>query len=640
MDIRAVLVAVLVLAPFGGALLCALLGAQRALRSAIVLATGAVLILSAVALAPAVPFRLAADSLFGLNLHRVVQAADALLLLIVLYYGLKHRRLLIIGLALAQLALVSWLEFFMVKGPLPTERILCDHLSLLMVLIISIVGSIICFQAIPYMHNHEHHYHTPKTRQPRFFFVMLLFLGGMNGLVLFNDLTFVYFFFEITTVCSFLLIGHDRTTIATQNALRALWMNSIGGTAFVLGIIAAYRETGSLQLQNILSAGGGGSGVYLLALALLCLAAFVKSAQFPFQSWLLGAMVAPTPVSALLHSSTMVKVGVYLVLRLAPGFTGTLLSDSVAVFGAFSFLAGAALAVGQSNGKKVLAYSTISNLGLIFACAGLNTAEAMTAAMLLLVFHAVVKAMLFLSVGAIEQHIASRDIEDMRGLYAVMPLTALITVAGVLMMIMPPFGVLLSKWMAMEAAAQNLYVIVMIALGSALTVIYWARWAGTLMSDPFAGRFRPEQQPLLTWLALGPLCVGSGALSVLSPWIYTRMIVPMMTSPYSPAYTLTSGGLENAYGTFAVLPLSVVAVFGLLVAGLALKRAFGARIAPAYMSGIQTGEPSMFRGPMNVPVKAEAKTYYMDTIFGEARLTRWVNLGGGVLLTLILGGAL
>ena len=640
MDIRAVLVAVLVLAPFGGALLCALLGAQRALRSAIVLATGAVLILSAVALAPAVPFRLAADSLFGLNLHRVVQAADALLLLIVLYYGLKHKRLLIVGLALAQLALVSWLEFFMVKGPLPTERILCDHLSLLMVLIISIVGSIICFQAIPYMHNHEHHYHTPKTRQPRFFFVMLLFLGGMNGLVLFNDLTFVYFFFEITTVCSFLLIGHDRTTIATQNALRALWMNSVGGTAFVLGIIAAYRETGSLQLQSILSAGGGGSGVYLLALALLCLAAFVKSAQFPFQSWLLGAMVAPTPVSALLHSSTMVKVGVYLVLRLAPGFTGTLLSDSVAVFGAFSFLAGAALAVGQSNGKKVLAYSTISNLGLIFACAGLDTAEAVTAAMLLLVFHAVVKAMLFLSVGAIEQHIASRDIEDMRGLYAVMPLTALITVAGVLMMIMPPFGVLLSKWMAMEAAAQNLYVIVMIALGSALTVIYWARWAGTLMSDPFAGRFRPEQQPLLTWLALGPLCVGSGVLSVLSPWIYTRMVVPMMTSPYSPAYTLTSGGLENAYGTFAVLPLSVVAVFGLLVAGLALKRAFSARIAPAYMSGIQTGEPSMFRGPMNVPVKAEAKTYYMDTIFGEARLTRWVNLGGGVLLTLILGGAL
>ena len=641
MDIRAGLIAVLVLAPFGGAILCAVLGAGRAIRSVIVLATGAVLIASALWLIPLVPFRLPAESFLGLNLHTLIQAADVVLLLIILYYGIKHKHLVIAALAVLQLLLTGYLEVFMLKGPLPVERVFCDHLALMMVLIISIVGSIICYQAIPYMENHEHHYHIVKSRQPRFFFVMLLFLGGMNGLVLFNDLTFIYFFFEVTTLCSFLLIGHDRTSIATQNALRALWMNSVGGSAFALGMIAAYRSTGTLDLQKILVAPWlTGSDIYLLGLALLCLAAFVKSAQFPFQSWLLGAMVAPTPVSALLHSSTMVKVGVYLALRLAPGFNGTLLSDSIAVFGAFSFLAGAALAVGQSNGKKVLAYSTISNLGLIFACTGLNSAAAMTAALLLLAFHAVVKAMLFLSVGAIEQHIASRDIEDMRGLYAVMPLTALITVAGVVMMIMPPFGVLLSKWMAMEAAANNIYVIVMVALGSALTVIYWARWAGTLMSDPFAGRFRPEHQPVLTWLALGPLCVGAGVMSVLAPWLYLRLIVPMMTSPYSPAYAFKGGGLENAYGTFAVLPLSAVALLGLAAAVIALKRAFRSKIVSPYLSGIQTGEPSMCRGPMNLSFKAEAKNYYLDTIFGEARLTDWVNLGGGILLTLILGGAL
>jgi ech hydrogenase subunit A len=640
MDLRAVLTAILIVAPFGGALLCAVLGTRKAIRSTIVLATGAVLIASALTLAPLVPFRLSAATFLGLDLHRTIQVADAVLLLIILYYGIRHKHPVIIALAALQLGLTTYLEGFLVKGTLPAERIFCDHLSLLMVLIISIVGSIICFQAIPYMENHEHHYHVMRSRQPRFFFVMLLFLGGMNGLVLFDDLMFIYFFFEVTTVCSFLLIGHDRTTIATRNALRALWMNSVGGTAFILGVIAAYLETGSLGLQMILTPWLAGSGVYLLALALLCLAAFVKAAQFPFQSWLLGAMVAPTPVSALLHSSTMVKVGVYMALRLAPGFTGTLLSQSVAVFGAFSFLAGAALAVGQSNGKKVLAYSTISNLGLIFACTGLNTAESMIAAMLLLAFHAVVKALLFLSVGAIEQHIESRDIEDMRGLYAVMPLTALITVSGVIMMIMPPFGVLLSKWMAMEAAARNLYVIVMVALGSALTVIYWARWAGTLMSDPFAGRFRPEHQPALTWLALGPLCVGAALLSVGAPWFYLRMIVPMMTGPYNPAYAFRAGGLENVYGTFAILPLSAVAVLGLIVAAAALKRAFRAKIVSPYLSGVQTGEPSMFRGPMNQPVKAEAKNYYLDTIFGEARLTDWVNLGGGILLTLILGGAL
>jgi ech hydrogenase subunit A len=351
-------------------------------------------------------------------------------------------------------------------------------------------------------------------------------------------------------------------------------------------------------------------------------------------------MVAPTPVSALLHSSTMVKVGVYVVLRLAPGFAGTLVSQSIAVFGAFCFLAAAALAIGQSNGKKVLAYSTISNLGLIFACAGLNTAEALTAAMLLLLFHAVIKAMLFLSVGAIEQRIESRDIEDMRGLYAVMPVTALITVAGVGMMIMPPFGVLLSKWMAMQAAARNLYLILMIAVGSAFTVMYWARWAGTLMSDPFAGRFRREQQPVLTWMALVPLCLGGAALSVCAPWLYLRLITPVLEEAYTPTYTAAGGILENATGSFAVLPLSLVALLGVIVAVIALKRAFGARIVPAYMSGVQTDAPSMFKGPMNQPVRAEAKNYYLDSIFGEKRLTDWLNLGGGILLTLILGGAL
>jgi len=640
MDVRAGLTAVLVLAPFCGALICAVLR-DRTVRSTVILATGAVLILSAVALIAYTPFQLNAESIFGLNLHGTIQTADFILLVIILYYGCKHRHLVIIVLAALQLCLAAYLEFFLIEEPLPAGRIFCDHLSLMMVLIISIVGSIICYQAIPYMENHEHHYGVGRSRQPRFFFVMLLFLGAMNGLVLFNDLPLIYFFFEVTTLCSFLLIGHDRTTVATQNALRALWMNSVGGTAFVLGMIAAYRGTGTLELQELLVAPWlAGSGMYLLGLALLCLAAFVKSAQFPFQSWLLGAMVAPTPVSALLHSSTMVKVGVYLVLRLAPGFIGTLVSQSVAVFGAFSFLAAAALAVGQSNGKKVLAYSTISNLGLIFACAGLNSAESMIAAMLLLAFHAVIKAMLFLSVGAIEQNIESRDIEDMRGLYAVMPLTALITVAGVIMMIMPPFGVLLSKWMAIEAAARNLFVIVMIALGSALTVIYWARWAGTLMSDPFAGRYRPERQPMLTWLALGPLCAGAAILSVLAPWLYLRMIAPVLAAPYLPAYAVKAGGLENAYGTFAILPLSVVATLGFIVAVIALKRAFRAKIVSPYLSGIQTGEPLTFRGPMNQPVRAEARNYYLDTIFGEARLTDWVNLGGGILLTLILGGAL
>jgi ech hydrogenase subunit A len=416
-------------------------------------------------------------------------------------------------------------------------------------------------------------------------------------------------------------------------------MNSLGGAAFILALVGIYQETGLLELQRIMISGNSGTGVYLLCLALLCLAAFTKSAQFPFQSWLLGAMVAPTPVSALLHSSTMVKVGVYLVLRLAPAMAGTFLSQCLAVFGGFTFLCAAALAVGQSNGKKVLAYSTISNLGLIFACAGINTSQAIIAGMLLIVFHAIIKALLFLCVGAIEQHIASRDIEDMRGLYADMPLTALITVMGVIMMIMPPFGILLSKWMAMEAAAGNLYVILMITMGSALTVMYWARWAGTLMSDPFAGRFKPERQPLLTWLALGALCAGAGLLSTVAPWLYEK-IIPALSAGYLPPYTFHKGILQNAYGVFAVLPLSFVAALGFIVAILAVKRASRARVVQPYLSGVQTAQSGVFTGPMNQLVKAEAKNYYLSSIFGEKKLTTWINLAAGVLLTLMVGGTL
>ena len=630
---------ILIILPFLAAIVCYLIRVSG-VRSIVILITGGVLITSAVLLIPLTPFSLSPQPFFGVSIHVIVQALDFLLLLIILYFGFKHRHIVIKALALFQIIFLLYFEFFLIQDKPDTSTLYCDHLTLVMVLIVSIVGSLICFQGIPYMKNHEEHLRLKRSRQHQFFFVMMLFLSAMNGLVLSNDMLIFYFFFELTTLCSFLLIAHDGTKEAIKNAVRALWMNSLGGGAFILALVGIYRETGTLELQQIINSGNIGTGVYLLSLALLCFAAFTKSAQFPFQSWLLGAMVAPTPVSALLHSSTMVKVGVYLVLRLSPVMRETFLSQSVALIGAFTFLAAAALAVGQSNGKKVLAYSTISNLGLIFACAGLNTPESIVAGMLLLVFHAIIKALLFLCVGAIEQHIASRDIEDMRGLYADMPLTALMTVMGVIMMIMPPFGILLGKWMAMEAAASNLYVIIMIALGSALTVMYWARWAGTLMSDPFAGRFKPERQPFLTCGALGSLCAGAGLLSTAAPWLYIQMIVPALSRAYLPPYTTQNGILENPYGAFAVFPLSLVAVFGFVVAILAVKRAAKARVVKPYLSGLQVAEPGVFIGPMNQLVKAEAQNYYLSSIFGEKKLTTWINLGAGVLLTLMVGGAL
>ncbi len=630
------LTALLILLPFITAPFYSLFKAEK-IQSFGVISTGILLGLGALFMIPQVPFSFSPESLGPLRPETLIEVGDFALLLLFLYYGFRHRHRLIQLLSGLQILLLIFIQLYFPQSDLGYPVFHCDRLSLLLILIISLIGPVIVWQALPYLENHEKHLQIKETRRHRFFPVLILFLGAMNGVVLSNDLRFFYFFFEITTLCSFWLILHDRTAEALTNALRALWMNSLAGLALLVGLLACLKGYGTLDLQGIIQRGS--AGLYgILPLTFLCLAAFIKSAQFPFQNWLLGAMVAPTPVSALLHSSTMVKIGVYFVMRLTPAFQGTFLSYGIALFGAFSFLSAAALAVGQSNGKKVLAYSTISNLGLMFAMAGLNTPEALSAGLLLILFHALTKALLFLSVGVIEQHLDSRNIEDMAGLYARIPLTALITVMGIIMMIMPPFGLVLGKWMAFEAASRNLSVMIPLTAGSALTVMYWARWAGTLMSHPLSGPLIPEKQPIPTWTALGALALGGLGLGVAAPWVYEWLLTGTFLQNIPLPYTIHQGTLENPYGAFAVLPLSLVAFLGLWVSVFFLHWARKGKISPPYLSGLETDHPGIFVGPLNQPVKAETKNYYLSTLFNEKRVTLWVNLAAGGLLFLILAG--
>src|SRR5699024_5906735 len=203
-----------------------------------------------------------------------------------------------------------------------------------------------------------------------FFFSMLfLFLAAMFWLVLSENLFWLYFFWEITRVVSFLLIGYSRSEDAVNNSFRALWMNLLGGFGFAVAIAYAAVNGGTVQLTEVVASGAA------IPVVLLAFAALTKSAQMPFSSWLLGAMVAPTPSSALLHSATMVKAGVYLLIRLAPALAGTLSGVMVSFIGGFTFIVCSMMAIAQNDGKKVLAFSTISNLGLIVACAGIGVEE-------------------------------------------------------------------------------------------------------------------------------------------------------------------------------------------------------------------------------------------------------------------------
>lgn len=637
---------VLVVAPFIAALGLYFFRAN-AIRVLIVLVAGVLLAGASLSLFSYAPFAVA-PGLLGMEFSPLITVLDFLLLFLFLGIGIRKRHALITTFAVTQLVLLTILELFVVKHGHESPLFVGDSLSMLMVAVVSIVGSVIVIHALPYMKNHEEHQHLRESRQPQFFAVLVLFLGAMNGLVLTNNFLHFYFFFELTTLCSFLLIGHDKTDIAITNATRALWMNCLGGVALLLAIGWIYLDLGTLDMQEIIREAPQ-TALFLVPCGLLCLAGFTKAAQLPFQSWLLGAMVAPTPTSALLHSSTMVKAGVYLILRFAPAFMGTFFSDAVAIAGAFTFLAAGALAIGQSNGKKILAYSTVSNLGLIIACAGINTPAAMAAAMFLIMFHAVSKALMFLCVGTIEQRIESRDIEDMRGLYATMPLTAIIAVLGSLTMILPPFGVLLGKWMAIEAAANNVIIVVMLAVGSAITVMYWARWAGIFMSYPIGERIEVEKQAFLTRVPLLGLLAGAFVLSFAAPWIYTDLILPSINqlssvfpmATYVTPFDATGGILANAKGVFPVVPLFLVCIGGGLLAILSFKRAKKQRAVGPYLSGAQIPDDNTaYRGPLRNAIHPTAANYYLARLFGESTLTGWVNGAAIMLILLMIGGGL
>lgn len=626
MELIGVLVAVAVLLPFVAGLACYVIRVS-AIRSAIVIATALALIIASFLLWQGGAVEFTPGPVAGVSWGLLITIADFALILAFLYLGVVRRSALVVVLALAQLLPLAYFEFVMGAHTEVEPAFFIDWLSIIMVLIISVIGSIIAVYALPYMRDHEHHRHLEVSRQPRFFLFLVLFLGAMNGLVMANNLFWLYFFWEVTTLCCFMLIGHDGTAEAVGNAYRALWMNLIGGIGFVAAIILLYTQAHTLSMKTIVE-GGATPGIVLLPMAFLCLAGFTKAAQMPFQPWLLGAMVAPTPVSALLHSSTMVKAGVYLVVRFAPVYADTYLSNLVAIAGAFTFLAAAALAISQTNAKRVLAYSTISNLGLIIACAGINTSLALSAAVMLIIFHAVSKGLLFMAAGVIEHGIWSREIEDMEGLLTKMPLTTIVTVVGVISMLLPPFGVLIAKWAAIEASSRVPLAMLLFVGGSALSVAFWVKFMGRLLSTaPSAGGLKIESLHPLYSLPLVVLAIGAAVLSALITPILNGLIAPSVVGYYGAAgFTTPNWQLVSDVGAFPVWPLFVVIMLILLLPVL-LVHVRAQDVKPAYLCGEQVGGSATvsFRSIGDEGQELSVGGYYFDRFFGEGSLNKWFN---------------
>jgi multicomponent Na+:H+ antiporter subunit A len=385
-----------------------------------------------------------------------------------------------------------------------------DGLSVLFALLITAVGTVIVVYASKYLESHPY--------AARFHVTLFAFMGSMLGLVLSDNVILLFVFWELTGFTSFLLIGfeHDRPE-ARRAAIQALIVTGGGGLALLAAGILIAAAAGTPALSEVASSGRlVGHPLYEGIAVLVLFAAFTKSAQFPFHFWLPNAMQAPTPVSAYLHSATMVKAGVYLVARMTPILGGApIWTGTIAVVATLTMVIGAIRALLETDLKRVLAYSTISALGILMLLFGMGSPQAVTAGLAYLLAHACYKGALFLVAGTVEHETGTRDAASLGGLRRTMPRTAAAAaLAAGSMAGIPLFSGFVAKEQFYESVRVSALpggwsgILIALAVGASMCLGAAGFIAGIA---PFRGRSRstpaPHDAPAPLWL--GPLILGA-----------------------------------------------------------------------------------------------------------------------------------
>lgn len=427
------------------------------------------------------------------------------------------------------------------------------------------------------------YYMSPKDPVPRFFSFLLAFMGAMQGMVISGNLILLAIFWELTSIFSFLLIGYWHHNAAARDGARmALTITGIGGLAMLVGFIIIGHMVGSYDLDDVLASGDviRNHDLYVPALLLILLGALTKSAQFPFHFWLPNAMAAPTPVSAYLHSATMVKAGVFLLARLWPVLSGT---DEwffiVGFTGMTTLMLGAFYAIFQQDLKGLLAYSTISHLGLITTLLSLGSPLAAVAAIFHMMNHATFKASLFMAAGIIDHEAGTRDMRRLSGLFSFLPITAtLAMVASAAMAGVPLLNGFLSKEMFFaETLEQHTGSILdgvtpyAATIAGIFAVTYSVRFIHTVFFGP-----KPVDLPRVPhepphWmrlpielLVLICLIVGIVPSLTIGPYLHTAVVAVL--GERTPDYSLAVW-----HGINTPLIMSVVALIGGVLLYLSLR---------------------------------------------------------------------
>ena len=400
-----------------------------------------------------------------------------------------------------------------------------DGLALIFALLVTGIGALIVLYSAGYLDDHHH--------LGRFYAYLLSFMTAMLGLVLSDNLIALFVFWELTSVASYLLISYNHESPESRRAaLQALLITAGGGLALMAGLILLGVAGNAWELSALDAAAVQGSVLFPAIMALVLIGCFTKSAQFPFHLWLPNAMNAPTPVSAYLHSATMVKAGVYLLARLNPTLGGGMTWSTILVLlGATTALLGAVLAIRQYDLKRMLAYTTVTVLGQLTMLIGTNTTYGLQAFILYLVAHSFYKGALFMAVGAIDHATGTRDLRKLGGLLLVMPVTAFaVGLAAFSNAGLPPFFGFIAKEFKyaglMQMGSLGLTVTAVMILTNALLVaaaglIFFKTFLGT--RGDFGDHQPHEVSPFL-WLGPVLLAVGGFALGAWNHWPETWLV--------------------------------------------------------------------------------------------------------------------
>ncbi|TGG93993.1 putative monovalent cation/H+ antiporter subunit A [Natronospirillum operosum] len=387
-----------------------------------------------------------------------------------------------------------------------------DGLSLLFALLISFIGTFVMIYAGGYLKGHP--------ALGRFFVVMLSFMASMLGLVLSDNLIALFVFWELTSITSYLLIGfnHDNED-ARKCALQGLFVSVIGGFFLLVGMMLLGIYGGTYSIAELLTDSGDWMSAAPVALIIICVlgGTFTKSAQFPFHFWLPNAMAAPTPVSAYLHSATMVKAGVYLMARLNPAFGEEMLwTLALTGFGAVTMFVGAWLSYTHTDAKKVLAYSTVMALGTLTMLIGIGTHYAMIAFSAFLLGHSLYKGALFMIAGAIDHEAGTKDLSRLGGLRKLMPWTAAAALVAALSLAgVPPLFGFIGKELMLEAALSAGPLQALALTLAVVSAMLTAAIAAVIALKPFYGPRldtpkKPHEAPLS--MLAGPVVLAAVSL--------------------------------------------------------------------------------------------------------------------------------